>query len=78
MRPESGRTSPARHWSVRVFPAPEGPKSVTTSSPASQETSSVKPGSAFLTSRVSATSEPEPREAPDAHQEERHGRHGDQ
>ncbi len=45
MRPASGRTSPARHCSVRVLPAPDGPKSATTPSPALHSTSSVKPGS---------------------------------
>src|SRR5712692_4970727 len=78
MRPPSGRMSPARHCSVSVLPAPEGPKRVTTSSPASQLTSSVKPGRDLRTSRERATSEPQAREAPEPHQEQRHGGHGDE
>ena len=52
IRPASGRTRPARHWSVSVLPAPEGPKSTATPPSASQPTSSRKPGSC-LTTRTS-------------------------
>src|SRR5204863_5885325 len=53
MRPSSGRKSPARHWRVSVLPAPDGAKSATTFSRASQRASSVKPGKrlTMLTSR---------------------------
>ncbi len=46
--PASGRSSPARHASVRDLPAPDGPKSTATPSPAVQRTSRSKPGSRFF------------------------------
>ena len=45
-----GLFKPARHCSVRVLPAPEGPNSTATPSPAVHETSRVKPGSRFVIS----------------------------
>ena len=42
--PASGRMSPARHCSVNVLPAPDGPKSATTSSPAAPVDLEREPG----------------------------------
>src|SRR3989304_3486298 len=76
IRPSAGRTSPASDWSVSVWPAPEGPKSATTFSPASQVTSSENPGSAVLIERESISRlEAEPRQPAETHEEHRHARH---
>src|SRR5262245_19396806 len=44
MRPASGRSSTARHWSVSVLPAPDGPNSAATPATDGHATSSVNPG----------------------------------
>ena len=44
MRPAAGVISPARHCSVSVLPAPEGPNSTATPPPADHATSRSKPG----------------------------------
>src|SRR2546426_3332315 len=72
MRPASGRISPARHWSVSVLPAPEGPNRPRTHCSASQLTSSVNPGKRLVIATDTVPlirSIPQPRESAQAEQQ---------
>src|SRR3990172_502778 len=75
IEPESGRSSPATNFKVRLLPAPEGPNKTTISASALNASFRLKPGNDFSRSNANIFPVPPQSQTDHAEQDKRYHYH---